>query len=251
MIFKSKTFWIASALFLIIAGGVTWLVILPLISKAEEQGGQLSSLQSQVQSQQQYLATIKNLTKDRTTVNGLFDAANQLLPTNSGSDILSLQLNGLIGSLGLPDMVATVPFTGAVTVTTGGAVSSSTTPQAAGSLGGNSAPIVQGTTPNQLAFTLAGQASFSQAQSLLGHLRTFSRWNKITAIDVNQSGNQVNVTVSANVFSRSVAPTTLSGTNANLLTQAKTLFGQFQSYATTPDIKTEGQFGRGDPFAGH
>ncbi|HSX42246.1 MAG TPA: hypothetical protein VLE93_02750 [Candidatus Saccharimonadales bacterium] len=214
---KSQRFWIATGSFLVLAGALLYFTFPPLWRTFQSQRSRLSDLNAQISSQTQYIATIKSLTAQPDTVNSLYQKATELLPPALDSDLLALQLDGLLASLNLSNLTVTVPFAATGTV----------------------APSV----------TLTGAASFSQAQTLIAALKTFGRWNKITSIDLAQTGQNSTVTVSTSVFFRAAKAPEFSGSNTKLLTQAATLFKGYQTYATAPNVTQEGDFGRTDPFA--
>ncbi len=214
---KTREFWISTGIFLIVSGAIAYFVLPPLFQTYQTQKRKMNDLNAEIAAQTQYIATIKSLNTHPETIDSLFVTANELLPTNLQSDLLALQLDGLLASLNMPGLNVTVPFATA----------------------GLTSPSV----------TLAGSASFTQAEQLIAGLKSFGRWNKITSIDIAQTSKETTITITTSVFSRTTKPPEFTGSNTKLLVQASQLFNSFKSYSTVPNVTQEGQYGRSDPFA--
>jgi hypothetical protein len=157
-----------------------------------------------------------------------------------------LQLDGLLGSLGLSNAKITVPFGSA---TTASAAASDTSDSKPGTVGNTTKPVVKSDVANQTVVTIAGEMDYDHTKALLAALRSFSRWNKVTALDITQSGTVTNVTVSLQVFTAPDATADFTGADGDFLVRAKKIFGSLKQYATVPNYQTEGSYGRSNPFA--
>lgn len=227
MLVKNKTFWIATVVFLLIGGGIGWLVFPRAYHSFQEKRATDAALAKQIDEETQFIATVRGFSKQGATIDSLNQKARELLPTTAESDLLALQLEGLLSSLGLGNFSITVPLSAA----------SGPTVNPAAAVGNNQS------------FTVAGSASFTQLENLLSALKKFGRWNKISSFEITESGTGSSVTVVANVFTRSATPTAFDGKNQMLLDQASALFKTFNGYTTAPNAATEGNYGRSDPFA--
>ena len=75
------------------------------------------------------------------------------------------------------------------------------------------------------------------------------RWNAVTSIDLTRAADKSTATISGKVFWVPSTNLQFSGTAKDLLSQAKTLFDGYQTYAEAPDVTKEGNFGKSNPFA--
>lgn len=249
---KSKSLIIFTGLFLLLVGGVLWKVYPPLWQKYQASRATHQALQSELDREQQYSATIKVLEKHKDLLASLTASARQALPTTTEPDLLLLQLDGLASSLDMAAATLTVPFgaPAAAVATKKDATSDSGDPKPASQGGStNSQPVVK-SDGGQTTMVISGEYGYEQLKALLVALTTFSRWNKLTGFDITRAADKTTLTVSAQVFSRPNPAAVFSGQDAKFLEKARTTFGALKSYATAPNSATEGTYGRGDPFSG-
>ncbi|QQG49887.1 MAG: hypothetical protein HZB70_03780 [Candidatus Berkelbacteria bacterium] len=247
MLVKSTSFWIATGIFLVACLGIVWLVFPKLISKFRLAQQTLKTANEEVAKTQQFLNTVETLNKNLDDLGKYNEAARLALPTTTEPEQLLLQLNGLIADLKL-DATVTVPISKTTgTSTTSGASSG----VKAGSIGGGTVVSNENAnTDTGVTFTINGKFGFGELQTLIGRLRTFSRWNKIQSIDITRSDSASTVSITGQVFSKPLSGKEFSAADPQFLKKAGDLFGGLRSYATIPDITQEGSYGRKDPFAG-
>ncbi|OGD61201.1 hypothetical protein A3A71_01225 [Candidatus Berkelbacteria bacterium RIFCSPLOWO2_01_FULL_50_28] len=252
MLARSKGFWISTVVFLLVSVGLIWFVLLPMMTSYRATTDEIASTTEQLESKKQFLATVQQLSNDQTSLETTFAAATAALPITTDPENLLIQLYALTKDLGL-DATIIVPFDKSSTVGT-----QSTPPATSGddvSPGpvSSSQPIVvsePATGSKGAEFSITGEISFSQVNSLIRRLWSFSRWNKISSIDIANASDKMSVTVSSQVFSRpGVTESSFAGTDSELLSKARQLFGSLKQYSTVPDIEKEGNFGRTNPFA--
>lgn len=222
LLFKNFTFWIATVCLLALIGGASLWFLPPLVKQFKENNAKIASLDTQVAENEQFLTTIQAIEKQSETLESLNEKAKLSLPTDPQPEILILQLDGLLKALQLNKTTIEVPLT----------------------------PTVAKNAPAGLAvtkFTLTGKMSFTQAKELITRLRTLSRWNKLTSLDISQADGVTNVTLSGESYSKPGAPKAFTGSKT-FLTNAVKLFDSLTPYTTVPDITTEGNFGKNDPF---
>lgn len=234
MLTKNKFFLISTVTFLVIVFFAFWKAYPPLIKQLTESQGLGAELDQKITEHQQYLNLVKKLTAEEEQVESLYATAKQALPVKPEVEVLLLQLDGLLASTKINASVTTPPIgsTATTKATTEDKEKSDTNVQAP-----------------KLVFTLSGEMDFTTLQGLLQQLRTLVRWNKITTIDLKQSGDKTAATISAEVFTKADAAKEFSGKDVKFLETAQALFTKYQSYATLPDVTKEGQFGRTDPLA--
>lgn len=247
MMIRSWLFWVATALFAIISLGIIWKVYPPLLGRVSDQRTTLEHVNQNIAEEERYLAIVKGLKERQKDVDQLHAQASLALPVTSEPDLLLLQLDGLLGSLGLSNAKITVPFGSATTASASAATD--TGDSKPGTVGNTSKPVVKSDVANQTVVTIAGEMDYDHTKALLTALRSFSRWNKVTALDITQSGTVTNVTVGLQVFTAPDATADFTGADGDFLARAKKLFGSLKQYATTPNYQTEGSFGRSNPFA--
>lgn len=247
----SKYFLIVTALFLAVSVTAIWFFY-PSVLKTYNDNRSLSeTLARQIKTGQLEGTTVKDLAAAKTTIGSLFDSASSALPDSPAADLLLLQFEGLTKSMGL-NATITVPFSSASLASQ---VAAPTTPTdeneikpKSGSVGGTQPVVTTTTSSTKADFSLGGEWDYPTVLNLLTKLKTFSRWNAVTSIDLARSGDKSTATVSGKVFWSPTADLQFSGSVKELLTQANTLFGGYQSYAATPDITKEGNFGKSNPF---
>lgn len=249
VLLKQKSFWIATALFMLISLAIIWLALPPALSAIQDTRSQLSQIDSQISVAQIRLDAGKTLKENSAQLQNLYNSAVLALPESSDTDQLMLQLEGLISDLKL-DATLTLPLSSASATTASTPVITSNDniqPGGAGSSGSSSA---QSATPSGGAsFTVNGKYGFSSTRELLSALKYFSRWNKISSVSLAVSGDSSTSTVTAQVFSSDTKPAEFSGTATDFIQQAQQVFSSLVSYATVPSVDTEGNFGRTDPFS--
>jgi len=250
MFIKSRFFWLSTALFLVLGLGIIWKIYPPLLSQARQNKTQNTDLTAQVNQAQQYLTLVKQLSSDTTTVDSLYSSAAVALPASADTENLLLQLDGLLASLKLSNVSITAPISQVVSTTSPAAPTSGTAVPQTQTGSSTTTPVVNSDAKSQSTFTLSGEMSYGSALQLVQKLRTFARWNKITVIDITQTGGKTTATITAQVFSKAAPTSDFSGSDNQFITKAKNLFSQYQSYASVPDATKEGSYGRSDPFAG-
>jgi len=254
MLLRSKFFWVATVLFLGISLVLTWKAYPPLLKQLQEKKAAESDLVEKVAQAKSYSDQVKSLSTHRQEITDLSQKVALALPTELQPELLLLQLNGLLGSVNLGGATVTVPFGQATAPVAAAAPPASSGSDAsqpkAGSIGNSTtAPVVQQTDNTQATFTISGIMSFDDLQRLIEKLRSFGRWNKITALDINQTADGLTVTLTGQVFYKPASTSQYKGTDKNFLETAKKAFNSLQSYATAPNPTQEGQYGRANPFA--
>ena len=252
MIIKSRMFWIATFVFLVVAVGTVGIFYPSQLVTYKENKAKADDLDSQIQTQQGYATLITNLKNNQKDVQTLFEKANLALPAKKEPEILMLELDGLISSLGI-NATATVPFSGGAATTTTTTATPTPTP-AAGEVKPGSAgqaatptPTTTGTVDGTIAFTIKGTMSYDQLNKLLVALKASTPWNKVTSIDLTSADGGLTATLNVESYYKK-APTIFTGKDADFLAKAKTLFDQVNTYTTIPNSATEGNYGRGNPF---
>ncbi len=244
LLIKQPLFWIATTLFLILGVGALLYLMPPLVSDLSNSRAKIQELNSQISEKQNYLAQVAVLKDDGEAIESYYATAGKALPTSVETDSLLLQLEGMVNILRLSGATITVPFSTAATTA---ASSSSEGVTTGGSANSTTSPVVK-SNGSQTTFTISGKFGFNDMRTLLQSLRSFSRWNKITSIELTKSGDEYSATVISQIFWLSGDNLSFSGSTAFLST-AKSLFSDLKSYSTAPDVTTEGSYGRSDPFA--
>ncbi len=241
----NRTFLIATLLFLAVAVTGIWFFYPPAINKYREIKNQQQILSDQVAAAQASVDSLAAFSAKEADLNKYFDLASNALPTEPGSDILMLQLEGLAQSLGISPTI-TLPFSGTAVVAQPAPASTGDDNVSAGTTA-NSQPIATAAS-SQTQFTIAGQFDFNTTRVLIRKLATFIRWNAVTGVSITSTNDGLSASISGQTF---WLPAQVADSNfsADLLTKAATLFASFDSYTATPDISKEGSFGRNDPFA--
>lgn len=219
---KNLYFWVATVLLLVITTVAALWFLPPLLNQLQTNRNELATLKTDVAANEQFLATIQGIEKQTTTLQSLNEKATLSLPKDTQPEILMLQLEGLLEALNLGGIKIDAPLSAPAT--------------------GASGEVQQVTK-----FTLTGDMSFAQAKELIVRLRGLSRWNKLTAIDLSQSESRTTVTIAGEAYSKPGSPKNFTG-SPSFLADAKTLFDSLTPYTTIPDVKTEGSFGKNDPF---
>ncbi len=219
---RNLTFWILTLVFLGLVGGIGWLVIPAQLRSVSASRAELIQLAAQVSENEQFLATLGSIEKEPETLDELYQKATLSLPMSPQPEILILQLDGLLASLSLSTATIEVPL---------------------------SAPVSEeGTGQTAITkFTISGSMSFDQVKQLIVQLRTLSRWNQLTAIDITTEGEKTTATITGQASSRVSSPKTFTG-KQTFLADAEALFNRFTPYTTVPNIETEGNFGKSNPF---
>lgn len=253
MLLRSKFFWVATVLFLGASLALIWKAYPPLLKQMQEKKSAESDLVEKVTQAKDYSDQVKSLSSHRQEVADLNQKAVAALPTDLQPELLLLQLNAMLGSLNLGGATVTVPFgqaTSPVVSTPAPAAAPDSSSPKAGSVGNSSsAPVVKQADNSQATFTISGTMSFDDVQRLLEKLRSFGRWNKVTALDINQNADGLTVNLTGQVFFKASTSSSYTGSEKNFLDSAKKTFGSLNSYATVPSTTQEGQYGRGNPFA--
>lgn len=217
---RNLYFWIATLILLAVVGTILLWFVPPLINQIKTNRAELAKLNTEVSDNEQFLATIQIIEEQTTILDSLNEKALLSLPKDTQPEILILQLEGLLESLNLSLVKIEAPLGTQVTSAEG-----------------------QGTQK----FTLTGTMTFDQTKQLITRLRGLSRWNKLISIDITQQQDRTSVTIAGEAFSKPGTPKSFTGSKT-FLTDAKALFDSLTPYTTIPDVQTEGNFGKNDPF---
>ncbi len=224
---RSRWFWFSTGLALLFSVGMVIFIYPSLIKQYNDHKSQVKDLDSQIQANEQYLLSVQTLEKSPEQVDQLYGKASQVLPSKAEPEILQLQLDGLLQSLALTKISLNVPLVD----------TAAPDPNSAAQTAAKATP-----------FTLVGSMDFNQVKSLIEKLQTFTRWNKVTSVDISRTLEGMNATISGEAYSRSTTVKDFTASK-DFLTKATATFNNNQIYATLPDVKTEGNYGRNDPFA--
>jgi|GEM_PF-1349157 len=247
---KSKAFWVATAIFLLETLAIIWLALPPALSAIQNTRSQLSDIDSQIAAQQTRVDAGKALKQNSDEVETLFEKATLALPKTTDLDQLMLQLEGLLASLKL-DATLSLPLQTSASSSAAASTPIVTSEESSARPGGVGTTTASTPTESneKTTFTITGKYGFADTRRLLVALKSFSRWNKITSVALSVNGDSSSSTVTAEVFYLAASPAEYFDTAAELIKQAKQSLASLVSYATTPSVETEGNFGRSDPFA--
>ena len=220
MLIKSIYFWVITVVLLAVVIISVLKIIPPVITAYQDNQQKLADAKVELAKQQKFLAAVNTVKSDPESLDELYNKAGLALPRTANSEILMLQLDGLLISLGLGAVSINVPFQPTAT---------------------------DASELNSIDLTISGNITYQQMTKLLPKLKTFSRWNRISSFDISKSADKYSSSITTKVFFQPGDTGEFSG-NTKVLDQAKELFSDFQSYATNPDITTEGIYGRPDPF---
>ena len=247
---SSKYFLVISGLFVVLTVAIIWFFFPPVIKTFNDNRAESSALAEKIKASQAEAATVKDLVAAKTTIAELYDNASAAVPSSPSADLLLLQFDGLTKSLGL-DATITVPFSES-------SLASQVAPSApkdendikpgSGSTGGTQPIITSSGGGTGTDFSLSGEWDYPTVLSLLTKLKTFIRWNTVTSIDLTKTADKTTATISGKVFWTPASNLQFSGSAKDLLSQAKTLFNPYVSYAVVPDVTKEGNFGKSNPF---
>lgn len=248
---SDKSFLAISALWLAITIAVIWFFFPDAIKRYNEVRVSRQTLTEQIEAAKRDAAEMKDLVTEKSTLADLYDKASLALPSSPSADLLLLQFDGLTKSLGL-NATITVPFSEGSLVTQVAAPSAPTDEKdikpGSGSTGSSQPIVTSSAAGTKTDYSLSGEWDYPTVLSLLAKLKTFGRWNAITAVDLTKAADKTTATISGKVYWAPTADSQFSGSVKDLLKQASALFGNYQSYATTPDITKEGNFGKSNPF---
>lgn len=244
MLLKSKFFWITTVIFLVVTVGIVWRLYPPILAQLKENNEKSEKLDADLEAAEAYSKSIAALKNEVEQLDDAYELAERALPVSGQTDLLLLELEGLLNDLGLGDVKITVPFQNATPVSS---TSSADGAERPGGAATNTKPVVKGTSATTT-FTLSGEISYTQLRTLLTRLRGFSRWNKITSIDISKASDKYATTVIAEFFTKPAPSKETNFTSAKVLEQAKTIFGSLRTYTTKPDAAKEGSYGKDNPF---
>ncbi len=250
-ILASRYFLIITALFLAVTMTIIWFFFPPVLKTFKDIRVTTNSLTDQIETSQIDGVRAKDLVVEEATLASLYDKASLALPSSPSADLLLLQLDGLTKSLGL-DATITVPFSSTSLANQVAAPAAPTNDNdikpGSGSTGGSQPIINPSGTGTNTDWSLTGDWDYPTTLNLLTKLKTFSRWNAVTSIDLTSTAEKSTTTISGKVYWTPTANLQLTGSAQDLLDKAKTLFDSYQSYATVPDVTKEGNFGKTNPF---
>lgn len=219
MLFKSVYFWAITGVLLIVVGISGLKIIPPIIANYQDNMQKITDANLELDKQKKFLAAVNTVKNDPETLEKLYNQALLALPKTANSEILMLQLDGLLASLGLGTATLNVPLQSTATEET----------------------------QSNIEVTISGEITYEQVLALLPKLKTFSRWNKVSSFDISKTIDKYTSTVIIKAFFQPGSTGEFSG-NSKILEQAETLFSDVKSYASDPDINTEGIYGRPNPF---
>lgn len=249
MIWKQGRFWLITALFLTLNLLVIYFAYPPLLGKLRATKEQSATLQAKLVDDRQFVANLDALNKNSLEINRYSEMAEMALPSRVGSDILLLQLDGLLQAANLSALTVTTPFSQGVAVATlAPAVETPESEVKAGSIGAKKSQPSQASSASP-SFTINGDMSFTQMKTLLAHLATLARWHQITALDLSASADKTTGSLTASIFTSPASPGNAEDLDAGFLEAARKVFDPLQTYTTIPNSKTEGIYGRTDPLA--
>lgn len=223
----------------------------PIIGEFRELGEKDKAVSEQIVNAEAYSASIKELKVNSSTLDAVYDSAGRALPVSAESELLLLDLEGLVNSIGLKGLTISVPFQGtaaSATASSQSATSGATDEVKRGNTATTKPVVKDGATADALTVTLSGSIDYSKANELLSKLKTFSRWNKVKSIDITKSGDTYATTISLEVFTKPAPSTSFTDTSAEFLKGAQALFSPMQTYTSKPNASSEGQFGKANPF---
>lgn len=250
MLIKNKVFWIITPLFLIASLAIIWLMYPPLIEQLRANRTDSAALDKTLLEQKQYVELVTSLTSEEQQVLSLYQSAQTALPVTTNSEMVLLQLDGLLNSIDLSSATITAPFSVVVPVAAKTSTSSSDVkPSTQSGSNPTTTPVVKSNNQTIATVTITAETNFTTLKSLLEKLRQLARWNKIVSIDVSVAADKMTVVVTTQIFTKPDATKEFAGTDPQFLTKATQLFSGFTSYATKPDATKEGNYGRKDPYA--
>ena len=217
---KSPFFWISTLITLIIVIGLGLFVLPPMLGQIKENKAKSAELDTALANHEEFLRTVIALEKNPQELEQLHALASLSLPVEPQPEILILQLEGLLKSAELKGLSLNVPLAVATKGNEG---------------------------PSKADFSINGPMSYSDTKKLLIKLRTLSRWNKITSVEITRNTTESATTISGSAFYKPGGSKEFSG-QANFLQKARELFANVETYTTIPDVTTEGNFGKTDPF---
>lgn len=223
-LYKNPYFWAATVGLLAVVGFSFAVLIPPVLAKLQENRSQITQLKTELEKQEKYLAAVQAVEQNETTLNQLHQTASLALPSQADSDILMLQFDGLLAQLGIGNASLNVPLSAPV--------AGSAEAAAAG---------------NTVEVTISGPISYEALTALLDSLKTFSRWNRVSAFDIAKTGDLYSTNVATKAFFQPGRSSEFSGDSA-IISKAQQVFAGLATYATNPDIATEGSYGKQNPF---
>lgn len=223
---KNIYFWVITAVLLIVIGLSALKILPPILASYQENQLQIADAKTELARQNQLLAAVNAVKQDETGLDEVYSQAVLALPASADSEILMLQLDGLLKSLGISTATISVPLKN-VDPTEDKAASDAK--------------------QNEIETTISGKIDYAKTKSLLGRLKTFARWNTIKNFNITRSGDEYNTSVVFTAYVKPGRTGEFSG-NSAILAQAKEVFANVTSYATNPDVGSEGSYGRNNPF---
>ncbi len=225
-LYKNIYFWVATAVLLVVIGFSVMMLLPPTLTKLQENRDQIAQLKEDLVKQEKYLAAVQAIEQDETELNALYDKAVLALPDKSQSEILMLQFDGLLADLGIGNATLDIPLV----------IAAPTSQEQAAA-----------TPSNATSVTITGDISYETFLALLRDLKTFSRWNRVSAFDLSKTGDAYSTTLTTQAFHQPGAVGEFSG-DENIISKAAQVFSGLTSYAATPDIASEGSYGKANPF---
>lgn len=241
-------FWVVTTIFALAVLFAAVFVLPATLREFNDQKTQLSAEQVKADESKRYQTIVSQIAKESATVDELYELAKKALPESAESELLLLELEVLMSQVGMSNTNINVPLNQA-TQSQAAAGGSVIAPQGAlsttESAPAPTQPVVK--SAGDTTFTVSGEGSWEMVVTLIEKLRTFSRWNKVTAIELSKKDSVITASISAQAYTRPTS-TKFIGSDPELLTKAKELFFNIQSYTTRPDPTTEGTFGKTNPF---
>jgi hypothetical protein len=244
MLLKNKFFWFSTVIFLAVSLGAIWRLYPPILSQLRTNNEKSRQLDADLQAAESQIKNISTLTNKADQLNEAYLLAQRALPVNPEADLLLLELEGLLNDLGLTDVKITVPFQNTTPISAAPADDGAARP---GGAANTTKPIVKSSGASTT-FTLSGEISYPQLKTLLERLRTLSRWNKITSLEIAKVSDRYSTTITAEFFTRPAPTQETTLDSTKIFEQAKTVFGKLRVYTAKPDSSKEGSYGKENPF---
>ncbi len=250
MIWKQSRFWLVTLVFLVVNLLIVYLAYPPLLKRLRSVQQQSTEIRSKLVDDRQFVQNLDALNLKSNEIKRYFQLAEMALPKEVASDILLLQLDGLLQATNLGALSITVPFSQGISTTL---LPPTETPESevkAGSIGASRSnqPAKTAAVANS-SFTLSGDIGFNQMKILLAQLATLARWHRLSSVELTVSAEKTTGSLTAAIFTLPEAPSALDDLDAGFLEAAKKVFDPLRPYATAPDSQTEGAYGRPDPLA--
>lgn len=227
----NKTSGIIFSITLIIIAGIIYFFTLPTLNSYRQSKDQIAQTQAKLDQVKKEVSLYTSLRDKEPDIKLYGEKTQGLIPKDPNLEYFLIDLEALIAQSSVPQ--AEFDF-----------ASLSSSSQTA-----NNPSVIQGIRNFQL--TITGDSSLPNIINLINKLKTMSRLTEITAIDLNTSNNKennINFTITGNIFSNKNNDTQTSRNPQKILDEAVAKITQYQSYGKDIEIQKEAGFGRTNPF---